>query len=131
MKYKIVGLCLLWMLSACSSSDEAWLPKAKQWEEFSVHFETRPENLRSGMNEFLILVDRQGKRHIPDLLVNIHINQDKIQQAMPDGALGVYRRALYVHDIHKDRLHVILSYHGKVGELDFPLEPDVQSTPAH
>jgi len=128
MKYKVsVLLCLL--LSACSSSS-TWTAPEQTWENFSIHFETRPEVLRQGMNEFLIFVNREGKKHIPDLLVKIQIDHDGMQQAMPDGALGIYRRALYVHDEKEDRLHVHLAFHGQEGDLFFALAPDVKKTTA-
>jgi len=130
MNIRQIGVALLLVLSACSSSQER-VYEAQQWGDFSIHFQTRPEVLHPGMNEFLVLVDRQGKRHIPDLLVKIRINDDGLQQAMPDGALGVYRRALYVHDEKKDQLHVLLSYHGQQGELVFPLTPDAKNVTAH
>ncbi len=122
---------LLLLLSACSPSQPVWHAKAQQWGEFSVHFETRPEVLRQGMNEFLIIVDRKGigKRHIPDLLVKIRVGNGRWRQAIPDGALGIYRRALSVNDIAQEKLHVSLRYHGKTGELHFDLAP--QPTASH
>jgi len=128
-KYTIT-IVLALLLSACSSSTPVWTAPEQTWENFSVHFETRPEVLHEGMNEFLVFVNRQGKKHIPDLLVKIQINDDRMQQAMPDGALGIYRRALYVHDEKTDRLHVHLAYHGKQGDLFFALVPDVKKTTA-
>jgi len=127
MKLKIFSMLLL-LLSACSSSETAWAPEPQVWDEFSIHFETRPESVRPGMNEFLVIVNREGRRHIPDLLVHIRTDSSKWKQAIPDGALGVYRRALLVNDIHADTLFVRLSYHGKKGELNFALAPE--STPA-
>jgi len=129
MKYKIMALLFL-MLSACSSSTPTWVAPEQTWGDFKIHFETRPDVLRLGMNEFLVFVNRQGKKHIPDLLVKIRINNGGIQQAMPDGALGIYRRALYVHDLKHDHLHVLLSFHGQQGELVFPIAADVQTTAA-
>jgi len=121
MKCKCLAVMVL-LLSACSSGD-VWMPEPQLWDEFSIHYETRPEAVRPGMNEFLIIVNRDGKRHIPDLLVHIRTNASKWRQAIPDGALGVYRRALPVGDIHVDQLHVRLRYHGKEGELTFALAP--------
>jgi len=123
MKLKIFAMLLL-LLSACSSSEIVWAPEPQVWEEFTIHFETRPESVGPGMNEFLVIVNREGKRHIPDLLVHIRTNSSKWKQAMPDGALGVYRRALLVNDIHTDRLFLRLSYHGKKGGLNFALAPE-------
>jgi len=127
MKFKIFAMMLL-LLSACSVSETAWTPEPQVWDEFKIHFETRPEAVRPGMNEFLLIVNREGRRHIPDLLVHIRTNSSKWKQAMPDGALGVYRRALSVNDIHEDRLHVRLRYHGKHGELTFALAPENTTT---
>ncbi len=121
MKFKYLAVLLL-LLSACSSQD-VWMPEPQPWDEFSIHYETRPEAVGPGMNEFLIIVNREGRRHIPDLLVHIRTDGSKWRQAIPDGALGVYRRALLVGDIHTDRLQVRLRYHGKQGELTFALAP--------
>jgi len=123
--------CSLFLLSCSSSDSTVWHAPAQQWQAFHIHYETRPEQLRRGMNEFLIFVERKGQKHIPDLLVKIQINHDAIQQAMPDGALGIYRRALLVHNPQQDQLHVHLFYHGQQGELTFRLAPDAHTqTPA-
>jgi len=130
MKMKIsILLCLL--LSACGPSTPTWVAPTQTWNGFHVHFETRPDVLSAGMNEFLIFVNLKGKVHIPDLLVQIRINNQEVQQAIPDGELGIYRRALYIQDIHKDFLHVHLTYQGKQGHLIFPLAPDVPKNITH
>ncbi|MDQ6995333.1 MAG: hypothetical protein Q9M18_07035 [Mariprofundaceae bacterium] len=130
MHIKIAALVFL-LLSACSPSTPVWIAPEQSWENFKVHFETRPDTLQHGMNEFLIFVNRQGKKHIPDLLVKIQINHDSMQQAMPDGALGIYRRALYVHHKQTDHLHVQLTFHGKQGDLFFNLVPDDKKNTTH
>jgi len=127
MKLKLLLMMSVLLLSACGSED-VWMPKPQQWSEFSIHFETRPEAVQSGMNEFLIIVNREGRRHIPDLLVHIRTKHSKWRQAIPDGALGVYRRALLVGDIHSDQLQVRLRYHGKEGNLTFALAPKTTPT---
>jgi len=101
-----------------------WAPAAQKWGDFNLRLETRPEVMRQGMNEFLLIVDRKGQRHIPDLLVQIRTPSSKWKQAMPDGALGIYRRALLVNDMQHDQLYVRLSYHGKEGALTFDLFPE-------
>jgi len=119
---KSLWLVLLWALASCSSPN-VWRPEAQQWGDFTIHIETRPEVIRHGMNEFLLLVDRKGQRHIPDLLIQIRTPSSHWTQAMPDGALGVYRRALMINDLKRDQLYVRLSYHGKEGALTFDLFP--------
>ena len=126
MKLKLLAVILL-ILSACSSP-EVWAPEPQQWEEFTISLETRPEVMREGMNEFLLIVDRKGQRHIPDLLIKIRTSNSKWKQAMPDGALGIYRRALQVRDFQHEQLYIRLSYHGKEGALTFELFPENIST---
>jgi len=121
MKLKLFAT-MLCFLSACSGPD-VWAPPAQQWGEFNIRLETRPEVMRQGMNEFLLIVDRKGQRHIPDLLIQIRTPSSGWKQAMPDGALGIYRRALLVNDMQYDQLYVRLSYHGKEGALTFDLFP--------
>ncbi|PCI45056.1 MAG: hypothetical protein COB41_02485 [Proteobacteria bacterium] len=115
------------LLSACTAP-ESWTPPAQQWGKFNIHIETRPEVMRQGMNEFLLIVNRKGQRHIPDLLIQIRTSSSGWKQAMPDGALGIYRRALLVNDMKHDQLYVRLSYHGEEGALTFDLFP--KNTPA-
>jgi len=121
MKKSLLLVCL-WLLSSCSAAN-VWEPKAQQWGDFNIHLETRPEVMRQGMNEFLLIVNRKGQRHIPDLLIQIRTPSSEWRQAMPDGALGVYRRALIVNDMKHDQLYVRLSYHGQEGALTFDLFP--------
>ncbi|MDQ6968068.1 MAG: hypothetical protein Q9M14_05225 [Mariprofundaceae bacterium] len=120
LKLFVVLACLL---SACSGP-EVWTAPAQQWGKFNIHLETRPEIMRQGMNEFLLFVNREGQRHIPDLLIKIRTPSSDWRQAMPDGALGIYRRALLVNDMKHDQLYVRLSYHGKEGALTFDLFPE-------
>jgi len=128
MRLMLASILMSVLISGCSS-ENMWTPEPQVWDEFTIHFETRPDAVRVGMNEFLMIVNREGKRHIPDLLMHIRTDVSKWKQAMPDGALGVYRRALPVDDIHADQLHVRLRYHGKHGELTFTLAPSIPAVP--
>ena len=126
MNKKIFTMIFALFLSACSP-ESLWSPEPQTWDEFTIHYETRPEAVRQGMNEFLLIVNREGRRHIPDLLVHIRTDSSKWKQAIPDGALGVYRRALIVADVDADQLYVRLRYRGKHGELTFALAPENSS----
>ncbi len=130
LRISFISLCLI-VLSSCSPSTPEWHAKAQFWQDFHIHYETRPTTLRQGMNEFLIFIERKKQKHIPDLLVHIQIDHDALQQAMPDGALGIYRRALFVHDAQHNKLHVHLSYHGQKGEVIFDLVPHASTATAH
>jgi hypothetical protein len=116
------------LLSGCSTDEEGWLPPPQQWHDISIRIETRPTMLRPGMNEFLVIANRQQRGFSSDLIVDVRTEHSNWRQAMPDGALGVYRRALPVKDVSHDHLYVrITRSNGDKGELVFPLAPSAQT----
>jgi len=90
----------------------------------TVHVETRPPVPRVGMNEFLVLVDRAHHGFSTDLIVQVRTESSgDWKQAMPDGALGVYRRALRVDHPAQEHLFVrIRRTDGAEGQLVFALQ---------
>ena len=120
---RFVLLALALVLSACSSAEQSWSPPAQQWQNMSVRIETRPTQLRTGMNEFLVIVNRQQKGFSSDLMVNVKTEHSGWKQAMPDGALGVFRRALPIQDVHADHLYIQLIRNNKQKEMVFALSP--------
>ncbi len=110
-------------LAGCSSNEQAWKPPAKQWQDLTVEVESRPELPRQGMNEFIVIVNRAKRGYISDLIVNVRTEHSgDWRQAMPDGALGVYRRALPVEDPGREHLYVqLIRGQKQQAELVFPL----------
>ncbi|HXH71362.1 MAG TPA: hypothetical protein VNI58_00915 [Mariprofundaceae bacterium] len=119
---RVVMLCVTIALAACSGGD-AWDPPLQHWQDMSVRIETRPSPVREGMNEFLVIAGRQQRGFTSDLVVHIRTENSDWKQAIPDGALGVYRRALPVLDAKHDHLYVRLERNGQRGELMFALSP--------
>ncbi len=111
------------LLAGCGEEQAAWSPPPQRWQEMVFRIETRPVQIREGMNEFLVIANRPQHGFVNDLLVHIRTTSSDWKQAIPDGALGVFRRALMVKDIHKDQLFVRLERGGKKGELVFDLAP--------
>ena len=116
----ILSLALL--LTAC----EGPVPEmpAQTWKGIRVEVETRPQKLGIGMNEFLIVASRGTGRGIPahDLIVSLSINDaGNWEQAIQDGFVGVYRRAIRVADPAHDVLLVRLEHGDDSGILRFPL----------
>lgn len=127
MRLRHVALCgALLLLSSCSSGDD-WDPAPQAWQDFSVRIETRPSPVRQGMNEFLVIASRQQHGFTSDLVVRIRTEDSDWIQAFPDGALGVYRRALMVKDPIHDHLYVRLERRGQNGELVYPLSKQSDS----
>jgi len=119
------------LLAACSSDDVAWSPPQQVWNDLAIHIETRPTVLRPGMNEFLIIANRQQHSFSSDLMIDVRTENSDWRQAMPDGALGVFRRALPVRDVQRDHLFVRLVRKGEQHEMVFALAPAQVSGQMH
>ncbi len=121
-----MGLRLLWvgLLCACSAGDVGWVPAPQSWQDITITMETQPAPIRQGMNEFILIANHQQRGFINDLLVEVHTEDSGWKQAIPDGALGVFRKALLVRDVHNDHLYVRLTRGGKHGEMVFAFAPE-------
>lgn len=131
MRYVLTFLLTLLALAACThDGTSAWTPAPQHWQEMTVRVESRPETPRVGMNEFLVMVDRPHHGFSTDLIVQVRTESSGgWKQAMPDGALGVYRRALRVGDLAHEHLFVrILRSDGARGELRFALRQPLPSS---
>jgi hypothetical protein len=119
-----VFVALVMLLTACSSGEPSWSAPEQSWKDIAIHIETRPTVLRPGMNEFLVIANRQQRSFSSDLMVDVRTEHTDWRQAMPDGALGVFRRALPVKDVQKDHLYVRLVRRGERHEMVFALAPE-------
>ena len=109
------------VLAACTPAGER-LPAQMAPGNYRVAVEMRPGPMQ--MIEFLVIVDRPHQGFINDLIVSVRTEDSDWQQAIPDGALGVYRRALRVRDRMRAHLFVRLRRFGEkkpFAELVFPL----------
>ncbi|WP_018294107.1 hypothetical protein [Mariprofundus ferrooxydans] len=123
MRQLVFAVCLF--LAACSEGPPAWAPAPETWQDLTIRMETRPVQVRHGMNEFLLIASHQQRGFINNLLVQVRTESSGPgwKQAIPDGALGVYRRALPVNDVAGEHLYVRLTRNGQHGEMTFPLSP--------
>lgn len=124
MMHMRTGLCLMWvglLLCSCSADEGGWSPAPQAWQDITISMETQPTPVRQGMNEFLLIANHQQRGFVNDLLVEVHTDHSAWKQAIPDGALGVFRRALPVRDVHNDHLYVRLTRRGQHGEMKFEL----------
>ncbi len=101
------------LLSACSNEQSVVLGP-QQWQDLSFRVETRPTPLRVGMNEFIVIVNREGYKPGVGLVVMLQVSEsdklegesEKWRQAIQDGFTGVYRRAMPVNDLATQSLLV-------------------------
>ncbi len=100
--------CLLAMgslMTGCDTSLGPLLP-SQTWQGKVINVETRPAPMRPGMNEFLVLVNEKHKGFLSSIVLDVRTSDSGWQQAIPDGALGVYRRALMVKDPKTVKLYI-------------------------
>lgn len=119
---RIVALALIGAVAGCGGDPAAALPTQK-WREMEVQVESRPNPPHPGMNEFLVMVtDRRG-RPAYDLIVSLRADdQDEWKQAIQDGQVGVYRRAVRVGAGARSVLQVRMKRSGIEETLYFPLQ---------
>ncbi|MDQ6963489.1 MAG: hypothetical protein Q9M13_01065 [Mariprofundales bacterium] len=108
---------------SCGEEGAGWSAPPQQWQGIGFRIETRPTEVSNGMNEFLVIASRQQHGFINDLVVHIRTTHSRWKQAIPDGALGVFRRALPVKDRYHDQLFVRIERNGHEGLLRFDLMP--------
>lgn len=117
------GLGLLALLAACGADQAADIP-AQKWQGLEVRVESRPSPPRAGMNEVLVIAtDRRGRPGY-DLIVSLRTSDDDPwKQAIEDGQVGVYRRAVMVEPGTRSVLQVQIRRNDATNVLYFPLAP--------
>lgn len=114
-------VCLI--LVSCSDARNAPVLPPQIWEGVEVSVETRPLVPAPGMNEFLVIATEKPRRPTADMIVSIRMGEaDPWRQAIQDGHVGVYRRALLIGKEANPVLHIYLKRGGKEGMLNFPLQ---------
>jgi len=120
---------ILLFISACS--DERMKMPAQEWNNITFEVETRPTRAVSGMNEFLVIASRNGKR-VSEIIVSIQImGTGEWRQAIQDGHIGVFRRSLFVRNPKEHSLLVRVRDADQENKdetiLEFPLRNQVGS----
>jgi hypothetical protein len=119
---KCLWPALLLMLSACGEGADADIPVQK-WQNLIVQVETRPSPPETGMDEILVVVTDGRGRPGNHLVVSLRSSdQDRWVQAIEDGGLGVYRRAVALDPGERSVLQVQLKTQKAESILRFPLK---------
>lgn len=123
---KAVGILVLLLLSACMG--EIPSSPVQEWEGLEFRIETRPPFISPGMTEFLVVANRPGRKPASALLVELRVGPTgRWVQAIEDGNVGVYRRAMRVGNPETEILYVHLrNKEKKEGLLEFPLSYGVK-----
>jgi hypothetical protein len=82
-------------LGACGESSDSYVVGTGRWNDFDVTVESRPAPPRQGNNEVVIIVTGERRQPVFDAIVNLRAQPSAPWvQAIEDGHVGVYRRAV-------------------------------------
>ncbi len=111
-------------LAGCSASDDASkVLGSRQWGTITVTVETSPSPPRPGTNEILVQVSGERHQAVFDALVYVRTRvSHEWTQAIQDGHVGVYRRALNFGRGGDVGLEILLRRNGEEATLVFPVE---------
>lgn len=113
---------LLAAVAGCGGERAADAPQQK-WRDLDVSVESRPSPPRAGMNEFLVMVTDARGRPAYNLVVSLRTsNQEPWKQAIEDGQVGVYRRAVKLEPSANSVLQVQIRRKDEEDVLLFPLK---------
>ncbi|BCK88607.1 hypothetical protein MIZ01_2412 [Sideroxyarcus emersonii] len=110
-------------LVACSDEAKQAPIAAQHWNDIDVRIETHPNPPQAGMSEIVVIVTGPRGRPVQDLLVSLRAAKDvPWVQAIQDGLIGVYRRAIDLGDNDATELQVRLQRGTDEQVLFFPLK---------
>ena len=119
----LIGILATTCLVACGESGESIPIAVQHWKDADIRIETHPNPPLAGMSEIVIIITGQHGRPIPDLTVSIR-GKDAMPwvQAIQDGMIGVYRRAIDIGEGEVVQLQVRLQHGAEEKILYFPLK---------
>lgn len=110
-------------LVACSDEGKQATIAVQHWNDIDVRIETHPNPPQAGMSEIVVIATGPRGRPVQDLLVSLRVTQDvPWVQAIQDGLIGVYRRAIDLGDGDTAKLQVRLQRGVDEQTLIFPLK---------
>jgi hypothetical protein len=110
-------------LAACSNGSETISIPAQHWNEMIVRIETHPNPPLAGMSEIVVIVTGPHGKPAGDLTVSLRGNESMSWvQAIQDGFIGVYRRAVDIGDGETAEVQVRLQQGDVQKILHFPLK---------
>lgn len=112
---------LVLMVAACGGDRATDMP-AQKWRDKEVRIESRPNPPHAGMDEFLVMVTDGRGRPAYNLVVSLRTSdKNPWTQAIEDGQIGVYRRAVKVEPGANSVLQVQIRRKDTEDILYFPL----------
>jgi hypothetical protein len=120
-------LSTLVLLAGCGATPETGKLPDQHWKNILVQVESRPP-VPEGHTEFLVTLTDERNHPAWDCLVALRASpKDAWTQAIQDGRVAVYRRALWI-DAQHSTLQVEIARGEERGYLEFSLPSKVSTT---
>jgi hypothetical protein len=118
-------------LSGCNNpSEQTSNILERHWQNIDVQIETRPSPPVDGVNEvWVLLTDSKGNPAWDDLVFIRSSDKDPWKQAIQDGRVGVYRRAILLDAQQHTDLQVQIKHNGQQGLLTFSMKRTESAKP--
>jgi hypothetical protein len=121
--YPFVSMIAVASLVACSDGSASDPIPVQHWKDADVRVETHPNPPLAGMSEIVIIITGPRGRPLPDFSVAIRgKDTSPWVQAIQDGMIGVYRRAVDIGEGESTVLQVRLQYGTEKKILLYPLK---------
>lgn len=116
------GLLAILMAGCGSDAGQVRIPE-QHWKDMTVGIETHPNPPIAGMSEVVVIVTGPRGRPVSDMTVSYRSNDNMPWvQAIQDGRIGVYRRAVDLGVKSEAVLQVQLQQRGEQKTLLYPLK---------
>jgi hypothetical protein len=110
-------------LAACNDGDKTLSIPSQHWKENVVRLETHPNPPLPGMSEIVVIITGPHGKPTGDLIVSLRASEsDPWVQAIQDGFIGVYRRAVDIGEGESAVVQVRLQQGSEQQVLRFPLK---------
>ena len=118
----VIILSVAGLLACSDGSNQVTIP-AQHWKDVDVRIETHPNPPLAGMSEIVVIVTGPHGRPDSDLTVSLRSDSSMPWvQAIQDGLIGVYRRAIDIGDSEQAVLQVRLQSGKDDKVLRFPIK---------
>jgi hypothetical protein len=110
-------------LASCSDGAAAPAIPPQHWKELVVRIETHPNPPLAGMSEIVVIITGPHGKPAGDLIVSLRGSESAPWvQAIEDGYIGVYRRAVDIGENKAGAVQVRLQQGAEQKVLLFPIK---------
>jgi hypothetical protein len=110
-------------LAACNDGAAASSIPPQHWKQMVVRIETHPSPPLAGMSEVVVIITGPHGRPAGDLIVSLRGTESAPWvQAIEDGYIGVYRRAVDIGENKKGVIQVQIRQGAEQKILLFPID---------